>query len=44
MSDEKVIIPSNEEILDVTETDDETVVTDLGNKESAEILEDIDAK
>ena len=43
MSDEKVIIPSNEEILDVTETDDETVVTDVGNIESAEVLEEIDA-
>ena len=43
MSDEKVIIPSNEEILDVTETDDETIVTDEGNKESAEVLEEIDA-
>ena len=39
MSDEKIIIPSNEEVLDVKEKGDEIDVTDLGNKESAKIIE-----
>ncbi len=37
--DEKIVIPSNEEVLEVTECDDEIDVTDVGNKESAEILD-----
>lgn len=38
--DEKIVIPSNEEVLDVTETADEIDVTDVGNEESAEILDE----
>lgn len=36
--DEKVVIPSNEEVLEVTDCGDTIEVTDVGNKESAEIL------
>lgn len=38
--DEKVVIPSNEEVLEVTECGDEIDVTDVGNKESAKILDE----
>lgn len=38
-SKEDIIIPSNEEVLQVTETGDEIDVTDVGNKESAKIVE-----
>ena len=36
--DEKVVIPSNEEVLEVVDCGDTIEVTDVGNKESAEIL------
>lgn len=39
MADEKVIIPSNEEVLDVEKTEDGYEVTDMGNKASAEVIE-----
>lgn len=38
--DEKIVIPSNEEVLEVTETTDGIDVTDMGNKESAQILDE----
>lgn len=38
-SEEKIVIPSNEEVLEVTETPDGFDVVDVGNKESAEIIE-----
>ena len=37
--DEKIVIPSNEEVLEFTECGDEIDVTDVCNKESAEILD-----
>ena len=39
-SEEKIVIPSNEEVLKVVETPDEIDVIDVGNKESAKIIED----
>ena len=39
MSDEKVIIPSNEEVLDVQEEPNGYEVTDMGNEASAEVIE-----
>ena len=39
-SEEKIVLPSNEEILEVIETPDEIDVIDVGNKESAKIIED----
>lgn len=38
--DEKIVVPSNEEVLEVTETPDEIDVIDVGNRESAEILDE----
>ena len=38
--DEKIVIPSNEEVLEVSENGDTIDVTDMGNKESAEILDE----
>ena len=38
-SEEKIVIPSNEEVLEVVETSDEIDVIDVGNKESAKIIE-----
>lgn len=35
---ETLIIPSNEEILEVTDTPDEIDVVDVGNKQSAKIV------
>lgn len=40
ISEEKIVIPSNEEVLEVIETPDEIDVIDVGNKESAKIIED----
>ena len=39
-SEEKIVLPSNEEVLEVIETPDEIDVIDVGNKESAKIIED----
>lgn len=35
---EKIVIPSNEEVLDVTDYGDVIEVVDVGNRESARIL------
>ncbi|MBC2888048.1 hypothetical protein [Gordonibacter massiliensis (ex Traore et al. 2017)] len=40
ISEEKIVVPSNEEVLEVIETPDEIDVIDVGNKESAKIIED----
>lgn len=39
-SEEKIVIPSNEEVLEVIETPDKIDVIDVGNKESAKVIED----
>lgn len=36
---ETIVLPSNEEVLEVTEKPDEVDVVDVGNKESAEVIE-----
>ncbi len=36
---EDLVIPSNEEVLQVTEKGDEIDITDLGNEESAKVIE-----
>ena len=38
--DETIVIPSNEEVLEVTETPEGIDVVDVGSKESARIIED----
>ena len=38
-SEEKIVVPSNEEVLEVVQTPDEIDVVDVGNKESAKIIE-----
>ena len=38
--DEKIVIPSNEEVLEVTENADGIEVTDMGNEDSAKILDE----
>lgn len=37
---EQVVLPSNNEVLEVTETPDEIDITDVGPRESAKIVGD----
>jgi hypothetical protein len=39
MEEEKIVIPSNEEVLEVKAEGDCVEIEDVGNKKSAEILE-----